>query len=349
MSETLSTAPGPPAAAPFSTPLTTLLQVRWPVMAAGMGGIAYHELVAAVANAGGYGCLGVSNLRLADIESELKATSELTSKPFGVDLLVPSRPDLADVIAVCARYGVASMVWALGVDRDLVLRCHDSGMAVGAMCGSPGHVTRAVEAGCDFVIAQGSEAGGHTGQIGTFGITQMARRIAGEGFPIAAAGGISTGRGLVAAMALGADGVWMGTRFAATREAHARKGYQDALVKASSTATVVTRAYSGKPMRVLRNQWVDEWERRGASPQEFRDQLRVSLDAGVMSMLGAPGEHPAAEFNPAAECMPAGQDVGAIDAVVSAADMVRAVIREATECSTQLASLTGPPAAEPHA
>jgi enoyl-[acyl-carrier protein] reductase II len=161
----------------------------------------------------------------------------------------------------------------------------------------------------------------------------MARRIAGEGYPVAAAGGISTGRTLVAAMALGADGVWMGTRFVATAEAHARAGYKEALVAAPSAATVVTRAYSGKPMRVLRNNWVDDWERRGVPPHRFREQLRESLDAGVMSMLAGPGGHPSSEFDPARECMPAGQAVGAIEAIVPAAQVVRDLIREAAECS----------------
>src|SRR4029077_21046773 len=123
------------------------------------------------------------------------------------------------------------------------------------MCGKVRHAVNAVEAGCDIVVAQGTEAGGHTGQVATMPLVPQIVDAVGDRVPVVAAGGIFDGRGLAAALSLGADGVWVGTRFIATPEARAVPGYKDALVQIGEDGTTISRAYTGKTLRAVRNEW----------------------------------------------------------------------------------------------
>src|SRR5207302_3542826 len=143
---------------------------------------------------------------------------------------------------------------------DAVALCHRSGVLVANMCGKVTHARAAIAAGCDLVIAQGTEAGGHTGQVATMPLVPQLVDAVGHEVPVVAAGGIFDGRGLAAALALGADGVWLGTRFIATPEARAVVGYKDALVRGAEDGTVVSRAYSRKTMRGMRNRYPTSWE-----------------------------------------------------------------------------------------
>ncbi|HVT78245.1 MAG TPA: nitronate monooxygenase, partial [Acidimicrobiales bacterium] len=211
------------------TRLTDLLDIEHPVMLAGMGGVSYHELVAAVSNAGGFGCLGASAMGAERMVEEIRATKALTDKPFGVDLLTAAG-DLTPQVEQIIKEGCRVFVAGLGVPRDVVELCHRNGVLVVNMCGKVHHALLAVEAGCDIVVAQGTEAGGHTGQVATLPLVpQIVDAVDGRAL-VVAAGGIFDGRGLAAALCLGADGIWVGTRFIATPEAQAVKGYKDKLV-----------------------------------------------------------------------------------------------------------------------
>jgi enoyl-[acyl-carrier protein] reductase II len=143
------------------------------------------------------------------------------------------------------------------------------------------------------------------------------------------------GRGLAAALAFGAQGAWMGTRFIASREAHAGRAYQEAIVRASGSDTAVTRCYSGKPMRVLRNAWVDDWEKRADEIQPFPAQMAVSARAGVFGLTSGDAER----ADPARSCMPAGQGVGGIDEILPAGEIVRRVTEEARETIERMGKL----------
>ncbi|HEY5011549.1 MAG TPA: nitronate monooxygenase, partial [Acidimicrobiia bacterium] len=147
------------------TRLTDLLRIEHPVMLAGMGGVSYHRLVAAVSEAGGIGTLGAAAMESEQMIQEIAAVRRETDAPFGVDLLaaLPERM-IADVAHIVAG-GATLFVAGLGVPRDVVARCHDGGVIVASMCGKVRHAIAAAEAGCDLVIAQGTEAGGHTGTI----------------------------------------------------------------------------------------------------------------------------------------------------------------------------------------
>ena len=319
------------------TRLTELLDIEHPVMLAGMGGVAYGRLAAAVSDAGGYGCLGASTMTSTELASEMALTRALTPKPFGVDLLTAFPDSLVQNVELLIEGGASTFVAGLGVPRHVIDMCHEHGVLVISMCGKVEHARRALDAGCDVVVAQGTEAGGHTGTVATFPLVPLIVDAVGDQIPVVAAGGIFDGRGLAAALALGADGVWVGTRFIATPEARAVAGFKEGILRTSEDGTVVSRAYSGKTMRVLRNAKTDRYDADPALLRSFPEQLQVSLHDGSFH-LGS--DESAQGINPDIECYPAGQAVGAIGELLSAGDIVRAMVGSAERIIGQLQQST---------
>ena len=310
----------------MKTRLTELLGIEHPVMLAGMGGVAYGRLAGAVSEAGGYGCLGASTMSTSHLASEMALVKSLTSKPFGVDLLTAFPETLDQNVELLIEGGASAFVAGLGVPRHVIDLCHRNGVLVISMCGKVEHARRALDAGCDVVVAQGTEAGGHTGTVATFPLVPMIVDAVGASIPVVAAGGIFDGRGLAAALALGADGVWVGTRFIATPEARAVVGFKEGILNAAEDGTVVSRAYSGKTMRVIRNSKTDCYESDPTLLKKFPDQLEVSFADGSFH-LG--GDETTADVDPDIECYPAGQAVGAIDDLIPAGQIVRLMVSQA--------------------
>lgn len=310
------------------TRLTDVLQIEHPVMLAGMGGVSYHQLVAAVSEAGGFGCMGASAMAHQEMNEEIAKVRELTGKPFGVDLLTAAPQDLEAKVRDLIDGGASVFVAGLGVPRDVVDLCHERNVLVASMCGKVRHAIAAVEAGCDLVVAQGTEAGGHTGKVATLALVPQVVDAVGERVPVVAAGGIVDGRGLAAALALGADGIWVGTRFIATPEARSVAGYKEALLRTHEDGTVVTRAFTGKTCRVIENDYARAFEAAGGVAEPFPMQFVKSVQDGANHMGGdesTPGVDPAKEF------MPAGQGVGAITELVPAGELVERFVREAED------------------
>lgn len=319
------------------TRLTELLDIEHPVMLAGMGGVSYSALCAAVSEAGGIGCLGASTMIMqGQMEAEIAKVRELTDKPFGVDLLTAMPGDMLRQVQQIIDGGARMFVAGLGVPSDVVALCHESNVVVVNMCGKVAHAVRAVEAGCDIVVAQGTEAGGHTGKVATMPLVPQIVDAVGSQVPVVAAGGIVDGRGLAAALALGADGVWIGTRFIATPEARAVMGYKDALLATEEDGTTISRAYSGKTMRVVRNSYTDWWDKNPEELLKFPEQMGRSLNDGALH-LGAGADQ--GDVDPDKECYPAGQGVGSIDELVPAGDLVRRIVEEADEALDRIAAL----------
>jgi enoyl-[acyl-carrier protein] reductase II len=318
------------------TRLTDLLEIEHPVMLAGMGGVSYHRLVAAVSGAGGFGCLGASTMNNDQMVDEIRKVRDLTDRPFGVDLLTAMPANMLAQVELLIDEGASVFVAGLGVPAEAVELCHRHGVLVANMCGKVTHARSAVDAGCDFVIAQGTEAGGHTGQVATMPLVPQLVDAVGDRVPVVAAGGIFDGRGLAAALALGADGVWLGTRFIATPEARTVDGYKDRLVASAEDGTIITKAYSGKTMRVLRNSYLEEWEKAGNEVQKFPYQAIAAMQEGVFH-LG--GDERTEGVDPQRECYPAGQGVGGIDELVPAADLVHQIVAEAEKVLAHLAAL----------
>jgi len=201
-----------------------------------------------------------------------------------------------------------------------------------SLCGKVSHAVNAARAGCDVVVAQGTEAGGHTGQIA--GLALIPQVVDAVDVPVLAAGGLVDGRGLAAALALGAQGVWMGTRFIASHEARAAEPYKKRIAEARAEDTTITRCYSGKPMRVLRNPYVAGWEEHADEILPFPEQMRVSAQSGVLGMAMGQGE-----LDPDRACMPTGQGCGGIRDIASCAEIVARVVREARETIERLGGL----------
>ncbi len=310
----------------METRLTKLLGIEHPVMLAGMGGVSYSQLVAAVSEAGGFGCLGASTMGQSRMVSEIRQVRALTDRPFGVDLLTAMPGGLEDRVRLLIEEGARVFVAGLGVPEEVVALCHEADVLVVNMCGKVEHARRAVRAGCDLVVAQGTEAGGHTGQVATLPLVPQIVDAIGSAVPVVAAGGVFDGRGLAAALALGADGVWVGTRFIATPEARAVPGYKEALLAAREDATVVSRAYSGKTMRVIANSYTGYFDENPGELEAFPDQLRRSMGDGAFHLGAGPNQE---GVDPARECYPAGQGTGAIADLVPAGELVRRFVEEA--------------------
>ncbi len=308
------------------TRLTDLLGVEHPVMLAGMGGVSYADLVAAVSAAGGFGTMGAAPLALDAMVAEIARVRELTDKPFGVDLLTAMPGSMVAQVEAIIEGGARAFVGALGVPSEVIDLCHDNGVLVVNMCGTVKHAVKAVEAGCDLVVAQGTEAGGHTGKVATMPLVPQIVDAVGDRVPVVAAGGIFDGRGLAAALMLGADGVWVGTRFIATPEAHVVGGYREAMIAAAETDTVISRAYTGKTLRTIRNSYTDYFEAHPEELQPFPNQIARSFGDNAMHLGADPGTE---GVDPDKEIFAAGQATGAITEVSPAADIVARIVDEA--------------------
>jgi enoyl-[acyl-carrier protein] reductase II len=285
-------------------------------------------LVAAVSNAGGLGIMGAANLGPEQLREEIRRTKALTTRPYAVDLLAPLPQMIEPYLPVLYDAEVPIFVAGLAVPEKYMAEMKRHGMKVMVMTGKVRHAVRAAEAGADAVAAQGTEAGGHTGEIG--GMALVPQVVDAVSIPVVAAGGIVDGRGLVAALALGAAGAILGTRFIATPEATAAEEYREAIVRAREDDTIRTRCYSGKPLRAIRNPYIDEWEADPGRIKRFPEQLVLSSERRVMSYFDP-------HADPARTCFPAGQGIGAIRSLKPAAEIVADVLAEAR------AVLTSPP------
>jgi enoyl-[acyl-carrier protein] reductase II len=322
----------------MKTRLTELLGVEHPVMLAGMGGVSYAPLVTAVSEAGGFGCLGASTMSNERMVAEIAAVRAATDRPFGVDLLTAMPGDLVGQVTQIVEGGASVFVAGLGVPAEVVDLCHQHQVLVINMCGKVDHARRALDAGCDVVVAQGTEAGGHTGLVATMPLVPQIVDAVGADIPVVAAGGIFDGRGLAAALALGADGVWIGTRFIATPEARSVAGYKDALIQTREDGTTITRAFSGKTMRVVRNEYTSFFDDHPDELVPFPGQLGRSVRDGVFH-LGGGDDTP--DIDPARECYPTGQGVGAIQTLIPAASLVAQIVTQAEQVLAGLGQPSG--------
>ena len=313
-----------------------MFDIEVPIFLAGMGGVAYADVCAAVSAAGAYGTLGMATENPEGIRKQMRRVREITDKPFGVDLLAALPDTVMAAIDVIIGEGASSFIAGLGVPEAVIERCHDAGLKVVSMCGKVSHAVRAEQAGCGGVVAQGTEAGGHTGQVA--GIALIPQIVDAVDIPVLAAGSIVDGRGLAASLAFGAQGVWMGTRFIASHEAHAAEIYKKSITEIGSADTIVTRCYSGKPMRVVRNAYVDDWESRPGDIQPFPQQIIVSQSNDVMPLLR--GDTSGVGIDRDTVCMPVGQGAGGILDILPCAEIIARVMNEARETIDRLSKLT---------
>ncbi len=309
---------------PLHTPICDRLGIQYPVFLAGMGGVSMAPLVAAVSNAGGLGIMGAATLGPAELREEIQKTRDLTDKPFAVDLLAPIPDRIRPQIEVLFEEDIRIFVAGLAVPAEFIEEMHRREMIVMVMCGKVRHAQKAEAAGADIVAAQGTEAGGHTGEVG--GISLVPQVVDAVSIPVIAAGGLADGRGLVAALALGAQGAIFGTRFIASPEAQAAPGYREAIVKAGDDETMRTRCYTGKPARTIRTQYAEEWERKADQIQPFPMQAAISVQNRVMDYMGRTNH-----FDPQNTFQPAGQSAGLVHEIKPAGEILKDMVDEAEQ------------------
>lgn len=335
------------------TKLCDMLDIEYPIILAGMGGVCGPTIVAAVSNAGGLGVLGAAGLNPDQLRDWIEKTRSLTTRPFGVDLLLPKldlppisgkfsiselkaflpAEELAFVDRLKKEIGIPDVeVPPLEVDSDFVLgakkqidvileeqvpvfasglgspesiipRAHARGMKVVGLVGNVRNARRVANSGADIIVAQGHEAGGHTGRIGTLALVpQVVDAV--HPLPVVAAGGVGDGRGLVASLAMGACGVWVGTAFLLAHEACIDSPrdwvtnlgvdpydleqweidhWKDRIIAATEEDTHVTRIYTGKTGRFISNKFIEAWERAGGKtlPMPLQTLLICEAELGL--------------------------------------------------------------------
>jgi len=319
----------------MKTRITEMFDIELPVMLAGMGGVSYSDLVAAVSEAGGIGTFGAAPMSTELLISEMARVREMTKKPFGVDLLTASPDSIERNLKAIIEGGASIYVAGLGVPREIIDELHKHNILVGSMCGKVRHAVAAVASGCDFVVAQGTEAGGHTGTVATMALVPQVVDAVNGKVPVVAAGGIYDGRGLIASLALGAEAVWIGTKFIATHEAHTGNGYKEKMLTMAEDDTVISKAYTGKTCRVARTEWTEHFDKHPEELQGFPGQAIATIQAGIDHL----GVGPETTLDTNKAFMAIGQAVGAIDEIVPAKQVVDEIMTQARETLERLASL----------
>jgi len=308
------------------------LDIEHPIALGGMGSATSPALVAAVSRAGGLGALGCHYLTPDQIKERTAAIRQETNKPFGLNFLTFDTREDSLAAALELRPGVMQFAWARP-DQDLKPifdRAHDAGCKVTYMAGTVPEALRAAKAGADIIIAQGTEGGGHVGWMASMPLIPMIVDAVGP-IPVLAAGGFADGRGLVAALALGAEGILLGTRFLATTESPLHANFKQAIVDSDGHDTQLSeipdiaagQVWPGAMTRSRRNRFIERWAGREWALRQGRAEAIARLRAARES--GDVDEGP----------LSMGQDAGLVHDIPNAADIVTRIAQEAEEILTR--------------
>jgi enoyl-[acyl-carrier protein] reductase II len=249
--------------------LTRLLDITYPVLQGGMARVSTAELAAAVSQSGGLGIIGAGLMEPDELTDEIRKTKRLTSRPFGVNLILTA-PLVEEKFNVVIREGAPVLTIGAGNAGSIIKKAEGMGITVIPVVASTALAVRLERAGAKAVIAEGYESGGHVGELTTMSlVSQVVRAVS---IPVIAAGGIADGRTAAAAFALGAEGIQMGTVFITASECRVHERYKQRVIDAGDRATVVTGRSTGQPVRIMRNRLsrkLLEMEKSGASPEEI--------------------------------------------------------------------------------
>lgn len=251
-----------------------ILGIEYPILQGGMIWVSDARLAAAVSEAGGLGVIGAGGMPPETVEEEIRKTRELTSKPFGVNIPILS-PFGEGVFETAARLGVPVLTTSAGNPMAFTARAKEAGMKVVHVVSNVRMARKAQEAGVDVIVAEGYEAGGHNGFDELTTMALVPQVVDAVEVPVVAAGGIADARGMVAAFALGAEGVQLGTRFLASTESPAHPRYKELILSAGDCSTVITGRAFG-PVRVLRNKLAEmilQAEREGMPPEKMQEMI----------------------------------------------------------------------------
>lgn len=301
----------------FKTEICELLNIKYPIIQGGMAWVATAELAAAVSNAGGLGIIGAGNAPADFVRNEIKKVKELTDKPFGVNIMLLS-PFVEDVIKAVYEERVPVITTGAGNPAKYIAMFKEIGTKIIPVIPSVALAKKMEKEGVDAVIAEGTESGGHVGELTT--IVLVPQVVDAVSIPVIAAGGIADGRGFVSALALGAKGVQMGTVFVCAEECTAHDNYKQSIIKAGDRGTVVTGRITGHPVRIIKNKLArqfDKMESSGASIEEFE-----KLGEGKLKNAVVDGD---ADYG----SIMAGQISGMINEIKPARKIIEAIINDA--------------------
>lgn len=343
----------------LETRLTELLGCKYPIVQTAMGWVADPNLVAGSCNAGGFGFLAGATIPADEMERDILRVKELTDKPFGVNFHM-YQPNAADIVDLVIKHGVRAVSYSRSPGPDFIKKLKDAGVVCMPTVGLPKHAIKAVELGADVVTVQGGEGGGHTGAVPTTLLIPQIVDAVGDKVPVVAAGGFKDGRGLLAALSWGADGIAMGTRFLMTEESPVPRETLQRYVDCKNPADIiVSKAMDGLPQRMIMNELLAELEKAsplkklfiamrnglafrkhtGASiPSLLKSALAMSRDddmtaAQAIMSANAPMiiQKAMVEGEPARGVLPSGQVAGVIDELLSCEKLIGSIVTEAEQ------------------
>jgi len=316
----------------MKTRLTELLKIKYPIIQSPMAWVSYPPLVAAVSEAGGLGILGGGRMTPEGLRQAIREVRERTDKRFGVNVTATS-PMIDELSQVMLEERIAVASYGRGNPRPVLERCKPAGIVCMPTIGALSHLVKAEADGADAVIIQGLEAGGHCSFVSTMVLAPLVASKA--KIPVAAAGGFCDGKGLVAALALGAEAMAMGTRFILTQECPVPSHIKQRLLQATEEDTIVTPLVTGTRCRGLRSKIVDLLEDKGEKA------LGVPQDSLGHAIWGALRQRAAwVEGDAEMGFTPCGQVVGQIDDFPTCKELIERVMREAEEVLARINSLS---------
>lgn len=302
----------------MNTRITELFQIRYPIVQGGMVWCSGHKLAAAVSEAGGLGLLGAGSMRPDLLREHIRETRSATSRPFGVNIPLMSKY-AADFVQVCLDEKVRIIFTSAGNPKKYTATFKEAGARVAHVVANVTMARKCEEAGVDALVAEGFEAGGHNGLDELTTLVLVPQVVDAVRIPVLAAGGIGDGRAMAAAMALGAEGVQVGTRFAASQESSAHPSFKQAVADATDTATVLTLKKIA-PVRLIRNEAAERFvamEREGAP----REALQEAVGTGRPRMGMFEGDLVEGELE-------IGQIAGLVHEILPAAEIVSRMMVE---------------------
>ncbi|MCP4465276.1 MAG: nitronate monooxygenase [Halieaceae bacterium] len=343
----------------LETRLTELLDCRYPIVQTAMGWVADPNLVAGSCNAGGFGFLAGATIPAQEMERDIQKVKELTDKPFGVNFHM-YQPNAMHIVDLVIRHDVKAVSYSRSPGPDMIRKLKDAGVVCMPTIGLPKHAIKAVELGADAVTVQGGEGGGHTGAVPTSLLIPQVVDAVGDKVPVVAAGGFKDGRGLLAALSFGADGIAMGTRFLMTEESPVpRETLQRYIDCKNPGEIIVSKAMDGLPQRMIMNELLVELEKASALKKlliAMRNGLafRKHTGASIISLLksamamGRDDDMTAAQAimsanapmiiqramvdgEPSRGVLPSGQVAGVIDELLTCEKLIASIVEEAEQ------------------
>ena len=311
----------------MQTEITKLLGIEYPIIQGGMAWVAEHHLAAAVSAAGGLGLIGGANAPAEVVRNEIREARKLTDKPFGVNVMLMS-PHAEEIAKVVVEEGIKVVTTGAGSPEKYMQMWKEAGIVVIPVVASVALARRMERCGADAVVVEGTESGGHIGEATT--MTLVPQVVNAVNIPVIAAGGIADGRGLAAALMLGAKAVQIGTRFVVANESIVHENYKDRVIAAKDIDSAVTGRSHGHPVRSLRNAMTREYTKLEAEGKSFEELEYLTLGTLRKAVM---------EGDVVNGTVMAGQIAGLINKKQSAKKIIDEIISEATNLLKNAGSL----------